>query len=120
MAANRRQKAATALRENIADGKLRPGDRIGASLSAIAREYGVGTTTMQGVLSDLAAEGIVRKDHGVGYFVIGAPDQPGPAPGYAALEKRVEALEVGLMEVRMQRSLNPRSQDRKARNEQAG
>ena len=64
MAANRRQKAATALRENIADGKLRPGDRIGASLSAIAREYGVGTTTMQGVLSDLAAEGIVRKDHG--------------------------------------------------------
>jgi DNA-binding GntR family transcriptional regulator len=93
----RRNEAASALREAIACGKLQPGDRIGASLAAIAREYEVGTTTMQSVLSDLAAEGIVRKDHGVGYFVLAVPDHP--ARGDGTLRAEVEELRVRVGEI---------------------
>jgi DNA-binding GntR family transcriptional regulator len=69
MTSERRDTADTALRERIASGDLKPGDRLGAGLAAIAAEYAVGKTTMQGILSDLAREGIVRREHGVGYFV---------------------------------------------------
>jgi DNA-binding transcriptional regulator YhcF (GntR family) len=69
MTAVRHDPAKAAIRDRIASGALKPGDRIGRNLSAIGREYGAGKTTMSDVLSEMSTEGLVRSEHGVGYFV---------------------------------------------------
>lgn len=90
----------------------------------IAREYGVGKTTMQGVLSDLAAEGIVRRDHGVGYFVSAVPDSAEPGDGLAAevarLRSRVSDLEVDVMDLYSTLGYEHPSQRQEERRERAG
>jgi DNA-binding GntR family transcriptional regulator len=71
MTAVRHDPAKAAIRDRIASGALKPGDRIGKNLVAIGLEYGAGKTTMSDVLSEMSAEGLIRREHGVGYFVAG-------------------------------------------------
>lgn len=107
MTSERRDTADAALRERIASGDLKPGDRLGQGLAAIAAEYGVGKTTMQGILSDLAREGVIRREHGVGYFVakdgagiIAEQREAELAAKVRKLETRQDALEAEFARVK--------------------
>ena len=52
----------------LATKKLAPGDRL-PSERTLAEDLGAGRTTIRLVLVKLAAEGLVRAEHGRGYFV---------------------------------------------------
>lgn len=52
----------------LASGTLAPGDRL-PSERTLAADLGAGRTTVRLVLVKLAAEGLVRAEHGRGYFV---------------------------------------------------
>jgi len=67
------------VRELIASGELGPGGRL-PSERQLAEQLGAGRTTIRLVLLKLATEGIVRSEHGRGYFVTGADDRE-PAGG---------------------------------------
>jgi DNA-binding GntR family transcriptional regulator len=90
---------------------------------ALMAEYSAALATLDSALDVLRQEGRIETVQGSGTFARTPPD-PAPEAGYASLEKRVESLEVGLMEVRTRLGYEPRGQERdtsgKARNEQAG
>jgi GntR family transcriptional regulator len=56
------------IRELIETGQLGPGRRL-PSERTLAQELGAGRTTIRLVLTKLAAEGVIRSEHGRGYFV---------------------------------------------------
>jgi DNA-binding FadR family transcriptional regulator len=56
----------------LATGKLSAGDRLPSERS-LAHSLGAGRTTVRLVLVKLAAEGLVRAEHGRGYFVCERP-----------------------------------------------
>ncbi|MGX9295949.1 GntR family transcriptional regulator [Tsukamurella paurometabola] len=75
----RAEEVAALLRERIASGRLRPGDRA-PSTRAIMRDHGVAMATASKVLSLLQAEGLIDSAPGRGSVVL-APDRPrAPAP----------------------------------------
>lgn len=57
-----------ALREWIASGEYGPGARLPSERQLVA-DLGAGRTTVRLVLAKLAAEGLVRAEHGRAYFV---------------------------------------------------
>ncbi|NLG24702.1 MAG: GntR family transcriptional regulator [Clostridiales bacterium] len=56
------------LRQQIADGRLQPGDRL-PSEAELADRLGVSAITIKKALGDLSAEGVVRRVKGKGSFV---------------------------------------------------
>ena len=64
----RYQQIADALRHGIRTGRLRPGERLPAE-DRLAVRYGTSVPTLQRALTELAAEGLIDKRHGVGTFV---------------------------------------------------
>jgi DNA-binding FadR family transcriptional regulator len=58
----------SAIRGGITSGELEPGARL-PSERQLASDLGAGRTTVRLVLAKLAAEGLVRSEHGWGYFV---------------------------------------------------
>jgi DNA-binding GntR family transcriptional regulator len=81
---------ATALRAQIEDGTLRPGDRA-PSIAALAAEHGGARQTVAKALRMLEAEGLIFRVPGLGYHVNGpvssgkAGDQQPPVLRVAGL-----------------------------------
>ncbi|MET4661218.1 GntR family transcriptional regulator [Streptomyces sp. PvP037] len=65
---SRRDTIADDLRDQIASGRLKPGDRL-PSEAHLAAQYRVSTPTLRNALAVLQAEGLVEKVHGKGNFV---------------------------------------------------
>ena len=61
------------IRDLIAAGDLGPGGRL-PSERQLAGQLEAGRTTIRLILMKLATEGIIRSEHGRGYFVIGTDD----------------------------------------------
>jgi GntR family transcriptional regulator len=61
------------IRDLIASGQLGPGGRL-PSERQLAGQLGAGRTTIRLILMKLATEGMIRSEHGRGYFVIGQED----------------------------------------------
>jgi DNA-binding FadR family transcriptional regulator len=61
------------IRELIATGPLGPGGRL-PSERQLAQQLDAGRTTIRLILIRLATEGLVRSEHGRGYFATGAGD----------------------------------------------
>ena len=71
------------IRELIATGPLGPGGRL-PSERQLAQQLEAGRTTIRLILMRLATEGVIRSEHGRGYFVTGAGD--GSADGASHVE----------------------------------
>ncbi|MFE9973280.1 GntR family transcriptional regulator [Streptomyces hirsutus] len=65
---SRRDAIADDLRDRIATGRLKPGERL-PSESHLATQYRVSTPTLRSALAALQVEGLVEKVHGKGNFV---------------------------------------------------
>ncbi|MFE9443849.1 GntR family transcriptional regulator [Streptomyces sp. NPDC006602] len=65
---SRRDTIAHDLRDRIATGRIKPGERLPAE-AHLASEYRVSTPTLRNALAVLQAEGLVEKVHGKGNFV---------------------------------------------------
>ena len=61
------------IRELIATGQLRPGGRL-PSERQLAAQLDAGRTTIRLILMKLTTEGMIRSEHGRGYFITGAED----------------------------------------------
>ena len=61
-------KVESTIRELITAGDLGPGGKL-PSERTLALELSAGRTTVRLVLAKLAAEGLIRSEHGRGYFV---------------------------------------------------
>ncbi len=59
-----------AIRRMVTSGEFGPQDRL-PSERKLADDLGAGRTTVRLVLTKLAAEGLVRAEHGRAYFVVG-------------------------------------------------
>lgn len=70
--------AADAVAEDIAAGRLRPGDRL-PTQRAFARAHGIANSTATRVYRELARRGLVVGEVGRGTFVRADPPPPGPA-----------------------------------------
>jgi GntR family transcriptional regulator len=64
------------IRELIAAGELGPGGRL-PSERTLAQDLDAGRTTIRLVLTRLTAEGVIRSEHGRGYFAIQAHNNGG-------------------------------------------
>lgn len=64
------------LRQRLARGELRPGDRL-PSLSELCAAHRVSAITVRRALTDLVAEGVLRGEQGRGMFVAAAPPTSG-------------------------------------------
>lgn len=67
------------IRDRIASGELRPGDRV-PSARRITQEFGVALATATKVLATLQAEGLTKAMPGVGTVVAATADPVRPAP----------------------------------------
>ena len=67
------ERVESSIRDLIAAGDLGPGGRL-PSERQLAGQLEAGRTTIRLILMKLATEGIIRSEHGRGYFVIGADD----------------------------------------------
>ncbi|MDH6625017.1 GntR family transcriptional regulator [Streptomyces sp. LBL] len=65
---SRRDTIADDLRDRIATGRIKPGERLPAE-AHLASEYRVSTPTLRNALAVLQAEGLIEKVHGKGNFV---------------------------------------------------
>jgi len=83
----------TALRQDIDQERLRPGDQI-TSTRALAEEHGVAPMTVRRALAELQNLGVAAPTHGVGWFVTTPPE---PEPDLA---DRVDRLEREVRELR--------------------
>lgn len=64
------------IRDLIEAGELGPGGRL-PSERTLAEDLGAGRTTIRLVLMRLTAEGVIRGEHGRGYFATQANDNEG-------------------------------------------
>lgn len=64
------------LRQRIAEGELRPGDRL-PSLAELCAEHGISAITVRRALTDLVGEGLLRGEQGRGMFVAAARPSTG-------------------------------------------
>lgn len=63
------------LRAQIADGRLKPGERL-PSTTALAKQYGRAPGTVRVAVERLIIEGVLRGHQGDGVFVVGLPTEP--------------------------------------------
>lgn len=70
--ASLRASVTVALRDDLAQGRWRPGDRL-PSEADLARRFGVHRHTLREALARLSQEGLVQSRRGAGTFVLGAP-----------------------------------------------
>lgn len=75
----------TILREQIADGELRPGDRI-PSEAALGTQFGVSRDTVRQALDALGRDDLIDRHVGRGTFVRALSAQAGEAPGRATYD----------------------------------
>lgn len=61
------------IRDLIASGQLGPDGRL-PSERQLAEQLSAGRTTIRLILTKLAAEGMIRSEHGRGYFLTGVGD----------------------------------------------
>jgi len=66
------QMVARRLRDAIASGTLKPGDKL-SSENGLTQEYGVSRTVIREAVASLRADGLVEARHGVGVFVLSPP-----------------------------------------------
>jgi DNA-binding transcriptional regulator YhcF (GntR family) len=78
------------IRDGVADGSLRGGDRL-PSVRELAEGAGVNVNTVRAVYARLESEGLVRSEHGRGTFVASAE-----APSRQELREQIAALEAAL------------------------
>ncbi|RSN51800.1 TetR/AcrR family transcriptional regulator C-terminal domain-containing protein [Actinomadura sp. WAC 06369] len=76
------RRVADELRRRIADGELRPGDRV-PSTRRIVRDFGVAMATASRALARLREEGLIVTTPGSGSVVRAAERRPPPAPRLA-------------------------------------
>ena len=62
------------IRDLVETGPLGPDGRL-PSERDLVKSLGAGRTTIRLILTKLAAEGIIRSEHGRGYFTTGPKDQ---------------------------------------------
>lgn len=101
------RKAADAMRQDIAEGRLKAGDKLPA-LSEIEKRFGIANMTARSAVRVLREEGLVYAVQGVGTFVRRAPEAEatgaadsqvsgdeaaGPTAEYLALSERITTLE---------------------------
>lgn len=89
---------ADALRADIASGRYKPDDRLPTKTALQKRFGGVAVNTVERAIEVLRQEGLVESTQGAGMYVRKAPEAP--ADRVACLEKRIDELEVQMMEVR--------------------
>lgn len=77
------------IRQDILTGRLRPGDKL-PSKRTLAEHLEVSKITVEGAYSQLLAEGFIRSQEKVGYFVE-AVEGIGPVPAGAAAENQTQA-----------------------------
>jgi GntR family transcriptional regulator len=68
------------IRELIGSGKVGPGGRL-PSERQLAEQLDAGRTTIRLVLMKLTTEGMIRSEHGRGYFVTRTSDGDGDSAG---------------------------------------
>lgn len=73
------RKIANDLREQIASGRLAPGDAL-PSEAAIVASYGVSRGTARQALADLEGAGLIEARHGKGRYVRRRPEDVPPRP----------------------------------------
>ena len=71
---NLAQQLVADLSESIARGHIKPGDKLPTE-SAIMTQYGVSRTVVREAISRLQASGTVETRHGIGTFVLQAPNE---------------------------------------------
>jgi GntR family transcriptional regulator len=85
---------AWAVRTRVADGTLRPGQRL-PGLRDLARELGVNLNTVRAVYQRLEHEGLIDSQQGSGTFIASTPRAPSAAGTIAAAAAR-QAQETGV------------------------
>lgn len=75
MASSKTRQMIDDLTEQIASGRLKPGDRL-PSNTQLREQYGVSITVVRGAMQWLKAAGLVEGVHGVGVFVVEEPRLP--------------------------------------------
>lgn len=85
---------AGALRADIVEGRITPGDRLPSESTLISR-HGVSRTVVREAVARLQAEGLIHTRRGSGSFVLVPPpsDSPGARRPARTLEQRLELLE---------------------------
>jgi GntR family transcriptional regulator len=70
-------RVAAAVRQQIHDGTLPPGQRA-PSITTLSQEYGLARPTVAKALKLLESEGLVTRYPGLGYYVAGQPGENQP------------------------------------------
>jgi DNA-binding GntR family transcriptional regulator len=86
------------LRTRIMSGELPPGTRLPPQ-KELAGSYEVAVETLRKALDVLAREGVVASRSTRGTFVIKAPDEPEPSPGYRGIVELLGQLDERLAAV---------------------
>ena len=74
------------VREEIADGTLRPGEPT-PTIDAFCRQFGCTRQTVSKALNLLTEEGLLVRYPGLGYYVVGKPGDAKPANPESAAGK---------------------------------
>lgn len=70
---------ARSLSDEIASGRLRPGDRLPTE-QFLSQNFGVSRNVVREGIATLRAQGLIQSRQGVGVFVSAAPQSPDPEP----------------------------------------
>jgi excisionase family DNA binding protein len=89
----KRDKIASALRKQIADGTYPPGSRL-PSRRDLAAEHGTSVAPVAGAFQDLQAEGLIRADPQSGYLVCQAQPRPPGAHRHLTVAEAAALLRV--------------------------
>ncbi len=85
------------LRQRIAAGEIRPGDRLPTE-RLLVDEFGVSRTVVREAIAGLRADGLVEARQGAGVFVLQPPETAGALPrlqdGLQRISSIIEALEL--------------------------
>jgi DNA-binding FadR family transcriptional regulator len=74
---------ARSLSDEIASGRLRPGDRLPTE-QFLSQNFGVSRNVVREGIATLRAQGLIQSRQGVGVFVSAAPQSPAPLPRESA------------------------------------
>jgi DNA-binding GntR family transcriptional regulator len=87
------------LRKRIRAGEFTPNATVG-TLPELQKKYGAAQNTVREALKVLAREGLVITRAGKGTYVTGGTGDTRPEDDIAALRRRMDEIEVQMMEVR--------------------